>query len=275
MFYLSIGAIFKNEGMVIKEWLEHHLYHGVEHFYLINDESTDDFMSILQPYINKGLITLYNNDIPKMLWKQAYAYNKFFKPILGETKWLAIIDLDEYLYSPLTLNICDILKDFENYSSVEVNWLCFGSNGYKTQPKSVVESFVKRAPVSYCQIVTVKKKNQAEYETEIWKTEGPKYIINTSFNVIGNLSVHFAEIEGEKINISWKGIPSNPLLLINHYMVMSEEYWRKVKMTRGDASCWHSDTFRDMNYFNVCDFNMEYDSRLYDQNKDVINLLSS
>ena len=66
MHYLSIGAIFKNEEMVIKEWIDHHLFHGVEHFYLINDNSTDASEVVLQPYLARGLITLYQMDIPKV-----------------------------------------------------------------------------------------------------------------------------------------------------------------------------------------------------------------
>jgi hypothetical protein len=48
---------------------------------------------------------------------------------------------------------------------------------------------------------------------------------------------------------------------------MSEEYWQKVKMERGDADCWHSDTARNMDYFKCWDINIETDMRLYDQNK--------
>jgi hypothetical protein len=29
---LSFGAIFKNEEGARQEWVEHYLYHGVEHF---------------------------------------------------------------------------------------------------------------------------------------------------------------------------------------------------------------------------------------------------
>jgi hypothetical protein len=36
-YYLSVGAIFKNESMILKEWIEHYLHHGFEHIYLINE----------------------------------------------------------------------------------------------------------------------------------------------------------------------------------------------------------------------------------------------
>lgn len=58
MFYFTIGAIFKNESHILKEWIEHYFYHGVEHIYLINDNSTDNFLNILEPYIKKKKINI-------------------------------------------------------------------------------------------------------------------------------------------------------------------------------------------------------------------------
>ena len=62
MYYFSIGAIFKNESHILKEWLDHYFFHGVDHIYLINDNSTDKFLEILKPYIVKNVVTLYNCD---------------------------------------------------------------------------------------------------------------------------------------------------------------------------------------------------------------------
>ena len=54
MFKLSVGAMFKNESLIIKEWLDHYIYNGVEHFYLVDDNSDDNYLSIIQ-YIFKLL----------------------------------------------------------------------------------------------------------------------------------------------------------------------------------------------------------------------------
>lgn len=34
LYYLSVCAIFKNEGPILKEWIEYHLLVGVDHFFL-------------------------------------------------------------------------------------------------------------------------------------------------------------------------------------------------------------------------------------------------
>jgi glycosyltransferase involved in cell wall biosynthesis len=104
-YNLSVGAIFKNESHSIKEWIMHYLHHGVEHFYLINDNSTDNFMEILQEYIDKDIVTLFNVDEPYYLGRQRNLYNRHILPLLKESKWLLMVDLDEYVWSKLDINL--------------------------------------------------------------------------------------------------------------------------------------------------------------------------
>lgn len=49
MYNLSICAIFKNESHILDEWIQHYLKRNINHFYLINYNSTDDYI----PIINK------------------------------------------------------------------------------------------------------------------------------------------------------------------------------------------------------------------------------
>jgi Glycosyl transferase family 2 len=53
---VCILAIFKNEADGLEEWLQHYLDLGVSHFYLIDNDSTDNFMPIIEKY--KKNITL-------------------------------------------------------------------------------------------------------------------------------------------------------------------------------------------------------------------------
>jgi len=69
------------------------------------------------------------------------------KELLKESKWVAIMDLDEFLYSPKDINIKNILDKYDSYSQITVDWLCFGSNEHLLQPQSVVEGFTKRSEV--------------------------------------------------------------------------------------------------------------------------------
>ena len=57
--YLSVCAIYKNEARYLAEWLEFHLLAGVEHFFLYDNNSTDDHREVLAPYLRAGVVTAH------------------------------------------------------------------------------------------------------------------------------------------------------------------------------------------------------------------------
>lgn len=57
-YNLAIVAIIKNEGDYIEEWIRYHKLVGCEHFYIYNNDSTDNTVEILSPYVKQGLVTL-------------------------------------------------------------------------------------------------------------------------------------------------------------------------------------------------------------------------
>jgi len=92
-YYLSIIAMFKNEGMIIKEWLDHHIAHGVDHFYLVDDGSTDDPMTVLKPYVESGVVSMFPTAPRNIPFRQAGVYKKLFSEIYAanESYWLALM----------------------------------------------------------------------------------------------------------------------------------------------------------------------------------------
>jgi len=229
--YLSVGAVFKNEQHCIVEFIEHYLYHGVDHLYLINDFSNDNFRSLILPYIKSGVVTLFENDImTDRMNRQCEIYNKFFLPILNETEWIAILDLDEFMYSPTEINIQNVIKKYNNYNSIRVEWVNFGSNGRIAQPSSIVEGFTMRTKIP--------NGNHYSYKS-----------ILKSADVI-EFGVHESQIKNiNSINLSYTS-GSNELF-INHYRLQSKEFFMNVKSTRGDVNNWydHIGMKRDEEHF--------------------------
>lgn len=133
-YYFSICAIFKDESLSLKEWIEYHKLIGVEHFYLYNNKSTDNSIAILQQYINDGIVTLVDWDV--MPPAQSAAYNDFKKKFWSETQWVAFIDLDEYICLKYDTNVKDWFSKYENYPSLVVYWKMFGSSGLIEHDKS-------------------------------------------------------------------------------------------------------------------------------------------
>ena len=125
-YYFSLCAIFKNEAPYFKEWIEYHRMLGVDHIYLYNNFSTDNYMDILTPYIEEGYVTL--TDWPYEM-SQIPAYEHCYEHYRNETFWLMFLDLDEFICPIYKTNIKEWIKPFEKYPSVLMYWLMFGTNG--------------------------------------------------------------------------------------------------------------------------------------------------
>ena len=151
-YSISILAIFKNESSIIGEWLNHYMREGVEHFYLIDNGSTDDINDTLSRYSN---ITLIKDDRIATTETQTFLINHYYlNTIKNETEWIIICDVDEYIYARnRNLQIMDVLKKLPiNVEKIWIPWKCFGSNGCITQPNGVIWSFTKRSAIISAQM---------------------------------------------------------------------------------------------------------------------------
>lgn len=57
-YYVSICGIFKDEAFYLKEWIEYHKKAGVDHIYLYNNNSTDNYLTVIKPYLEERYIDL-------------------------------------------------------------------------------------------------------------------------------------------------------------------------------------------------------------------------
>jgi len=153
LYQLAIGAIFRDEAPYLKEWIEFHKLVGVNHFYLYNNCSTDNYESILQPYIDLGEVELIQWPYNSKSWEhwlyeiQAGAYTDCLALARGKAKWLALIDIDEFLTPMSSDHVPDILKEYEAFGGVGFNWKLFGHSGLlDLEPnKLMIESLLKTA----------------------------------------------------------------------------------------------------------------------------------
>ena len=109
----AVLTCFKNESHILQEWIEHYKNRGIEHIYMINDFSTDNFIEILQPYLDLGFITVFDSDIvTNVEGRQVLLYEKYFYDIVKSLKhkWFSVLDLDEFLYSPNETNLNKIIE---------------------------------------------------------------------------------------------------------------------------------------------------------------------
>lgn len=147
-YRVALCTIFKNEEPYLKEWIEFHRIVGIDHFYMYNNNSTDDGEMVLRPYIDMGLVTL-------MPWAknqaQLEAYQDGCKRAREETEWLGFIDIDEFVIPEKTTNIYDVLLNFKKRPAVLLYWHLFGTSGWmdRNPVQLVTEDFTVAFPKIY------------------------------------------------------------------------------------------------------------------------------
>ena len=206
-YKLSITAIMKNEKPYLKEWLEYHILQGTEHFYLCDNDSTDGSKEYLQLYIETGLITY----IP-MSGKnqQLVCYDKVVKEYGNESRWMAFIDLDEFLVPLQADNMVDFLQEFTDVDEVSLHWMNYGDNGlFKRESGLVTEAFTAHG---------------AKLNHTVKSIVRPDSVID--FKAFG--SNHYVPVKGRSVNEYHKPVSymlsfniSGDKARVNHYVTKS------------------------------------------------------
>jgi hypothetical protein len=138
----------QNEGLYLREWLEFHRLAGIEHVFIYDDGSSDNSAEILRRYISSGFVT-------RVPWasfhsgcsKQELAYAHALCTFGPGWRWMAFIDVDEFLFPARPESLAAALSGYEDYPAIAVPWLMFGFCGHKHRPPGlVIESYTRRAP---------------------------------------------------------------------------------------------------------------------------------
>lgn len=230
-YFLSIASIFKNEYMILEEWINHYLKEGVEHFYLINHGSTDDFHKIIDRYSN--YITLVNDRYKQESHFMDYLLNKhFLTKIKLETEWVIVCDIDEYIYNKHNYkNIKHFLNNKgqvkNDVGTIWIPWKLFFASSNNSIKDSIINETIQRRP-------ELKNRDYGD----------GKSIYRTSDLV--QLNIHHGsnpycyrlnkEIKNNKKDFNRNNtliLDINSNLYCNHYRFISKEYYEKIKCNRG------------------------------------------
>lgn len=259
MHSISVLAMLKNESSIIKDWIEHYLAEGVDHFYLIDNGTTDDTYKILSRYEN--YITLIK-DVRRMpTGTQTFLMNAIYlHNIRNETEWVIICDVDEYIYSRKEYpQIRDFLKTIpQNIDKIWIPWKCFGSNGHITQPDKVIKSFTKRQAGISIKMEHGKVICRAKNLIKILSGGNMADLSRHNSYYLCNMQLLSTIKHADDI------ILEDQKLHLNHYMLMSEEYYKNNKCVRGGGETGHTtDKFTMPAFYNMdSSFNEIQDTEL-------------
>ena len=199
-YKLAVCAIMKNEASYLREWIEYHKLVGVDKFFLYDNDSTDDTYDILRPYIDCGVVEYVRQPGER---QQLPAYNDCIARHKMDARWIAFIDLDEFLVPMRSDNLIPILD--KSKSMIIADWAIYGSSGHETRPHGgVLENYTWRARHSWL------------YKSIV----NPRMVIS--------MGCHEHDVVGPIIHVSSR------IMRVNHYHCKSwAEY--QLRAARGDA----------------------------------------
>ncbi|MCB1119729.1 MAG: glycosyltransferase family 92 protein, partial [Chlamydiia bacterium] len=150
---LAICGVIRNEAPFVREWIEYHKQLGVQYFYLYNQLSQDAYTHYLDPYLTSGEVILieWPRDTSLTDWsKSCYGevYADAVERAKGTFRWLACIDVHEFLVPTQDRDLLSLLKRFERDGGIAVNQQLFGTSGHRTLQRGYLflEHFHRKLP---------------------------------------------------------------------------------------------------------------------------------
>jgi Glycosyltransferase family 92 len=235
--YLSVCSMYKDHAAYLREWIEFHRLIGVERFFLYDNESTDQHEEVLAPYVERGIVEVHDWPSPPHAtnhWGLRFAFDDSLARHRDDSRWIAFIDIDEFLFSPTGRTVPNVLRGFERFAGVEVSTFIFGPSGHETKPSGlVIESYLRRRAYTSPDQDVEHVKSIVD-PTRVDRTlNAHGFYYADGYAVYENGEPAVAEPPGSKT------FPKASLLRVNHYLTKSvEEYttkraqWEAVGLAR-------------------------------------------
>jgi hypothetical protein len=224
---IAIISQFRDEAKYLKEWIEFHLLIGVDKFYLTNHLSKDNYLEVLQPYINSGVVVIedllietnngensFQNENMLVTHSMPIA-NKFIRE--ADADWVIHMNVDEFLYPTTDDNIKTALGKYApNVGEIGVNWRLMGNSNH-----TLAEGELLTEKLTRCRF------NDRMNE---WDPQRHTKCLIKKDAFVHLPSVHFGVIKPNYLHVDAKGDPNNigpdkyctkfqvlENLVINHY----------------------------------------------------------
>jgi len=237
---LAACLCFKDSAAYLEEWLLFHHVQGFRRFYLYDNDSTDNWRSIVDPWIRRGLVEAIH--FPG-LGQQAAMYDDCLARARGEIEWLAFIDDDEFLFAVGDESLADALHCYRDHAGVAVAWVVFGSNGHELAgPDWVLERFPRSVGRPDQHVKCIVRPDRVIRST----TVGHMFQTIPGFDIVDEQKLPLA--------MPCHPAPSTQRLRINHYLIKSWEEWcfRRLRpcVDTGEMAPTPERAWRDTDHLN-------------------------
>jgi hypothetical protein len=247
-YKLSVCLCIKNEAKHIIDFIEHYIIQGVEHFYIIDNNSDDNLKEILEKSYYNFLITLISNDICIDI-NNAYSstnglvavYNNdiIYETIKKETEWGIVVDIDEFMYGKNGHNIKTFLETIDDsVGCVYVIWNIMTSSTIKNENSNsfhINSNIFKRLNYDSITNLSYNIKNANDFGKSIFRTSMINCIgLHKSHCTTGKIINNYGENKNSWYdncnNIEYsENIFKNTNISLNHYVIRDYNDYVKKK----------------------------------------------
>ena len=150
---LAIVAIVKDEEAYLQEWIEFHAMLGCRAFFIYDNGSTDGTAALLE---NKS----WSVPVKRIDWRgfdgirgtQQFAYSHALANYGPDYRWMAFIDVDEFLFPLQDDTLLQTLDHMSDLPGITLPWYNFGPDGHDAKPEGlVIENYCERAALPYAE----------------------------------------------------------------------------------------------------------------------------
>ena len=228
MRYLGICAIIKDETPFLAEWVAYYMHLGVEAFYLYDNRSEVPVAETLAAFSRLRTDTVLSvYDAPGRAM-QMPVYNHCLNEHDSACRWLAFIDLDEFVVPKQVDSIPEMLAEYESHAGLALSWKGFGSNGHKLRPQGLqIENYTKAMG------------DESVYHELVKSIVNPravKFFFNPHMCLLKEPDQHVVTEEHQPICVAERPHPTWATGQINHYFCRSrQDFLLKAKKPRASV----------------------------------------
>ncbi|SEJ78906.1 Glycosyltransferase family 92 [Dyadobacter sp. SG02] len=232
-YYATICAIAKDENDYLVEWVDYHLNLGFDHIYLYENNCRHSAVQMLVQFIEGNKLTVRECRIDQI--PQLKVYNHCLYEHHDDSRWIAFIDIDEFISLSSCKNIGDFLSAYESFPGVCLNWMVYNANGHLSKPEGYVRECFRNPIV-----------READINRHVKTILQPKMTRTISHSHFGTyLDGLFAVNEMFEPVLSAFSDFSNQKAHIDHYYTKSYQEWAN-KLGRGRPDLVDQSTMEEL-----------------------------
>ena len=201
----AVVTVVNGKSPHLKEWLDYHLLAGVDHFFIYDNDISDASKEILKPYIDAGFVTcilfLGKN-------KKIEAYNDAVKNFKFECRYIAFIDVDEFILPKTGQSIAEVIEEIlsenDKLGGIELNSFSYNAGNFADNPEgTLLDNFTRRG------------RKPAEITNIIANPRKIDFLFNTRYAIYFEGALRLNEYSGKIIGKD-KAVLSEKIIVNNY-----------------------------------------------------------